>query len=55
MVDDFHGTAEWAIFMESMQRVFPDRPIVEIPDRIRSSTRSGISTIASRSPVRSHV
>ena len=30
MVDDFHGTYEWAQFLESMQRVFPDRPIVEI-------------------------
>ena len=33
MVDDFHGTAEWAVFLRSIQRVFPDRPIVEIPDR----------------------
>ena len=33
MVDDFHGTQEWAIFMASIQRVFPDRPIVEIPDK----------------------
>ncbi|HVY63633.1 MAG TPA: DUF4159 domain-containing protein [Gammaproteobacteria bacterium] len=32
MVDDFHGTREWRIFVESMQRVFPDRPIVELPD-----------------------
>jgi hypothetical protein len=32
MVDDFHGTGEWAVFMESMQRVFPDRPVVDIPD-----------------------
>ncbi len=32
MVDDFHGTMEWATFEFSMQRVFPDRPIVEIPD-----------------------
>ena len=30
MVDDFHGTREWAIFIASMNRVFPDRPIVEI-------------------------
>jgi hypothetical protein len=28
--DDFHGTQEWAVFMASMQRVFPERPIVEI-------------------------
>jgi hypothetical protein len=32
MVDDFHGTREWNQFVESMQRVFPDRPIVDIPD-----------------------
>ena len=32
MTDDFHGTQQWQIFVESMQRVFPDRPIVEIPD-----------------------
>lgn len=32
MVDDFHGTEEWQIFTESMQRVFPDRPIIELPD-----------------------
>jgi hypothetical protein len=32
MVDDFHGTREWAVFEESMRRVFPDRPIVEIPN-----------------------
>lgn len=32
MTDDFHGTYEWDVFLASMQRVFPDRPIVEIPD-----------------------
>lgn len=32
MVDDFHGSYEWAVFVASMQRVFPDRPIVEIPE-----------------------
>lgn len=31
MVDDFHGSEQWARFMYSMQRVFPDRPVVEIP------------------------
>jgi len=30
MCDDFHGTEEWDVFIASMQRVFPDRPIVEI-------------------------
>ena len=30
MLDDFWGTEEWGRFMESMEMVFPDRPIVEI-------------------------
>jgi Domain of unknown function (DUF4159) len=30
MLDDFWGASEWNRFAESMQRVFPDRPIVEI-------------------------
>ncbi|MEQ1946284.1 MAG: DUF4159 domain-containing protein [Bryobacteraceae bacterium] len=32
MVDDFHGGSEWQIFVETMQKVFPDRPIVDIPN-----------------------
>jgi Domain of unknown function (DUF4159) len=32
MVDDFHGSAQWQGFIESMRRVFPDRPFVEIDD-----------------------
>jgi hypothetical protein len=32
MVDDFHGSREWQSFVEGMQRVFPDRPIVDLPD-----------------------
>jgi hypothetical protein len=32
MADDFHGTVEWSVFQESMKRVFPDRPIVDIAD-----------------------
>jgi hypothetical protein len=32
MVDDFHGSQEWAVFTQSMSKIFPDRPIVEIPD-----------------------
>ncbi len=32
MLDDFWGTQEWSRFVESMARVFPDRPIVEIED-----------------------
>jgi len=30
MVDDFHGTFEWTVFIKTMQRVFPDRPVVDI-------------------------
>src|SRR5260370_15078747 len=33
MCDDFHGTEEWEVFIASMQRVFPDRPIVELDDK----------------------
>jgi hypothetical protein len=32
MADDFHGTLEWTVFIESMRRVFPDRAIVDIDD-----------------------
>ena len=32
LVDDFWGQAEWSVFLASMQRVFPDRAIVELPD-----------------------
>jgi hypothetical protein len=31
MCDDFHGTQEWAVFVASMQKVFPDRQIVDLP------------------------
>ena len=30
-MDDFHGPAEWAMFEREMKKLFPDRPIVEIP------------------------
>jgi len=33
MCDDFHGTDEWEVFLASMNRVFPDRPIVDIDNR----------------------
>jgi Domain of unknown function (DUF4159) len=33
MCDDFHGTHEWAVFLASMSRVFPDRAIVEIENQ----------------------
>ena len=32
MIDDFHGTREWAAFMNSMRKVFPDRRVTEIAD-----------------------
>ena len=32
IVDDFHGPEQWAQFMASIQRVFPGRAFVEIPD-----------------------
>jgi hypothetical protein len=32
MADDLHGVTEWGVFEETMKRVFPDRPIVDIPD-----------------------
>jgi hypothetical protein len=31
MVDDFHGTQQWAGFVSVMEKVFPDRPILDIP------------------------
>jgi uncharacterized protein DUF4159 len=30
MVDDFHGTQEWQVFLDGIKKVFPDRDIVEI-------------------------
>jgi hypothetical protein len=32
MADDFHGTLEWSVFQNTMKKVFPDRPIVDIED-----------------------
>jgi len=32
IVDDFHGTQEWEVFMASMRKVFPDRPVVELEE-----------------------
>jgi len=33
MTDDFHGTFEWEVFMASLSRVFPDRPVVDIDNK----------------------
>jgi hypothetical protein len=30
MCDDFHGTDEWNVFIMTMNKVFPDRPIVDL-------------------------
>lgn len=32
LVDDFHGTREWRGFESAMQRVFPDRDMIELTD-----------------------
>src|SRR5436853_3739575 len=32
LVDDLHSEWAWAIFERAIKQVFPDRPIVEIPD-----------------------
>lgn len=31
MVDDFHGEYEWLVFVEGMQKIFPGRPIEDVP------------------------
>ena len=31
-VDDFWGTSEWAVFWQSMRKVFPDRQAVDVPN-----------------------
>jgi len=32
MVDDFHADQEWLTFLQSLERVLPGRPVVDIPD-----------------------
>jgi hypothetical protein len=32
LCDSFYGTVEWEGFVTGIRRVFPDRPIVELPD-----------------------
>ena len=32
MADDFWGSDEWAVFMESLRKVFPDRTVVDLPN-----------------------
>jgi hypothetical protein len=33
MADDFHGDYEWSVFERGIKYAFPDRPIVDIPDK----------------------
>jgi hypothetical protein len=33
MCDDFHGDEEWSVFINSMSKVFPNRPIEDIDSR----------------------
>jgi hypothetical protein len=33
VTDDFHGPQDWAVFRDSMKRVFPDRPILDIGEQ----------------------
>jgi hypothetical protein len=32
LCDSFYGTVEWEGFVEGMRKVFPDRPIIDLPD-----------------------
>ncbi|MBV8846892.1 MAG: DUF4159 domain-containing protein [Bryobacterales bacterium] len=33
MVDDFHGTIEWDVFVRGMNKIFPDRKIVDLDNK----------------------
>ena len=33
MCDDFHGTIEWDVFLRGMNKVFPDRKIVDLDNK----------------------
>jgi len=32
LADDFHGQREWQVFVDVTHRVFPEKPIVELPE-----------------------
>ena len=49
MLDDFWGPEEYGRFNETMSKVFPDRPVVEMPAATRFSIRFTIWTTATRS------
>ena len=33
MVDDFHGTCEWSVFLNGMRKIFPDRPVEDLANK----------------------
>jgi hypothetical protein len=33
MVDDFHGSCEWRVFMLGIRQLFPERPIEDLADQ----------------------
>src|SRR5438045_3658156 len=33
MCDDFHGANEWDVFLMTLEKVFPNRPVMDIPDK----------------------
>ena len=53
LCDSFYGTVEWEGFVEGIRRVFPDRPIIDLPDsasdlpcRLRSDRSAADSDLA---------
>ena len=67
MCDDFWGEEEWEVFLASMNRVFPDREVVELPNdagifhavydlddryQVASRDRSTAALLSSVSPAR---
>ncbi|MBY0504369.1 MAG: DUF4159 domain-containing protein [Bryobacteraceae bacterium] len=33
MVDDFHGSSEWAVFEEGLRKIFPDRVVIDLENQ----------------------
>lgn len=33
MVDDFHGTEQWELFMETLRKIYPESAVVDIEDK----------------------
>jgi hypothetical protein len=55
LADDFHRACEWQIFVQHMRTVFPDRPIVDIPDNDPIFTHYSISTTLCHIPGAAHL